>query len=153
MPSPSYLKSPARFFTHYVGRRPWHYGSLLVLMVGAASCAVAVQYAMKLIVDGMAGAERDATAVWSPLALFIGLIAAESALWRLGGWVGCRTVVTTGVDIRLDLFQHLSGHPMRYFNDHFAGALGNRITATAGAMGQLISSLTWKQSTNTFLLL
>jgi ATP-binding cassette, subfamily B, bacterial len=143
MASPSYLKSPARFLAHYIRRRPLHYGSLLILMVGAASCAVAVQYAMKLIVDGMAGSERSAAAIWSPLGFFIGLIAVESALWRLGGWVGCRTVVATGVDVRLDLFQHLSGHPMRYFSEHFAGALGNRITATANAMGSLISSLTW----------
>src|SRR3712207_7715523 len=40
-------------------------------------------------------------------------------------------------------FEHLSGHPMRYFADHFAGSLGNRITSTAGAVGALISTLTW----------
>ena len=63
------------------------------------------------------------------------LIALESAFWRLGGWLTCRGVIATGVDIRLDLFEHLSGQPLRYFADHLAGSLGGRITATAGSVG------------------
>ena len=78
-------------------------------------------------------ADRATADVWTPLALFLGLIAVENVLWRLGGWLGCRTIVATGVDMRLDLFQHLTGHPMRYFSQHFAGSLGSRITATANA--------------------
>jgi ATP-binding cassette subfamily B protein len=113
------------------------------LVVAAAASSVGVQVGMKLLVDGMAGPERHVGAVWYPLALFIGLIAIENALWRCGSWLGCRTIVGIGVDIRLDLFEHLAGHPMRYFADHFAGSLGNRITSTAGAVGALISTLTW----------
>ena len=40
-------------------------------------------------------------------------------------------MITTGIDIRLDLFEHLSGHRLRYFADQLAGALGGRITAAA----------------------
>jgi ATP-binding cassette subfamily B protein len=102
-----------------------------------------VQVGMKLLVDAMAGPERNPGAVWTPLALFLGLIALENGLWRLGGWLGSRTIVGLGVAIRLDLFEHLSGHAMRYFADHFAGSLGNRITSTAGAVGALLSTLIW----------
>jgi ATP-binding cassette, subfamily B, bacterial len=140
--SPS-LKRPLSFLAHYVRGRPWHFAGLLTLVMGAAACSVGVQVGMKLLVDAMAGPERNAGAVWAPLALFIGLIAAENVLWRSGGWLGSRTIVRVGVDIRLDLFEHLSGHSMRYFADHFAGSLGNRITSTAGAVGALISTLIW----------
>ena len=75
--------------------------------------------------------------------LFVALIGLESACWRLGGWLTCRGVVATGVDIRLDLFEHLSGHPMRYFADHLAGSLGGRITATAGSVGGLLTTISW----------
>jgi ATP-binding cassette subfamily B protein len=140
---PHFLRGPSSFLAHYVGGRPWHFAGLLVLVVSAAACAVGVQIGMKLLVDAMAGLESNARAVWTSLALFIGLVAAEQALWRLAGWLGCRTIVGVGVDIRLDLFEHLSGHATRYFADHFAGSLGTRITSTAGAVGALISTLIW----------
>jgi len=142
-PSSPFPQRPVAFFLRYVARWPGHFGGLLALIIGAAACAVVVQYGMKLLVDAMATPDRAAAAVWGPLTLFITLIGMENLLWRLGGWLGCRTVVGVGVDIRLDLFQHLSGHPMRYFAEHFAGALGGRITTTAGAAGAIIGTFTW----------
>ncbi|MBB6575454.1 ABC transporter ATP-binding protein [Xanthomonas arboricola] len=136
--------TPARFLWHYIHQRPWHFAGLLLLIIGAAGCAVSVQYGMKVLVDAMATDQRSEANVWLPLGLFIGLIAIENLLWRLGGWLGCRTVVASVVDIRVDLFRHLTGHPMRYFSEHFAGALGNRITALGSAAGQIYGGLAWK---------
>lgn len=48
------------------------------------------------------------------------------------------------VDIRVDLFKHLTGHPMRYFTEHFAGSLGNRISALGAAAGSIYGGLAWK---------
>ncbi|CAO3410109.1 ABC transporter ATP-binding protein [Azospirillum largimobile] len=134
---------PSSFLWGYIRRWAGHFGGLLALVIGAAACAVAVQYGMKLLVDAMAAPGTDRSAVWSPLLLFIVLIAAENALWRSAGWLCCLTVVGVGVDIRLDLFRHLSGHPVHYFAEHFSGALGNRVTQTAGAVGALTNTITW----------
>ncbi|HBC00684.1 MAG TPA: ABC transporter [Pseudomonas sp.] len=143
LPLPS---RPVAFLWHYICARPWHFGGLLALIIGAASCAVAVQYGMKLLVDAMAQgtANRGSANVWWPLGLFIGLIVTENVFWRLGGWLGCRTVVASVVDIRVDLFKHLTGHPMRYFTEHFAGSLGNRISAVGQAAGAIYGGLAWK---------
>ncbi|MCB4795383.1 ABC transporter ATP-binding protein/permease [Pseudomonas sp. NP21570] len=143
LPLPS---RPVAFLWHYICARPWHFGGLLALIIGAASCAVAVQYGMKLLVDAMAQgtADRASANVWWPLGLFIGLIVTENLFWRLGGWLGCRTVVASVVDIRVDLFKHLTGHPMRYFTEHFAGSLGNRISALGAAAGSIYGGLAWK---------
>ncbi|GAA4331445.1 ABC transporter ATP-binding protein [Pigmentiphaga soli] len=141
--APAIPARPMRFLFSYIKARGWQFGALACVIVAAGSCAVAVQYGMKLIVDAMATENRAAANVWFPLGLFIGLIALESVLWRLGGWLGCRAVVNTGVDIRADLFEHLTGHPMRYFNEHLSGSLGNRITATAGSAGAIFSTFTW----------
>jgi ATP-binding cassette subfamily B protein len=137
---------PVAFLWHYICARPWHFGGLLALIIGAASCAVAVQYGMKLLVDSMAQgtANRGAANVWFPLGLFISLIVTENVFWRLGGWLGCRTVVASVVDLRVDLFKHLTGHPMRYFSEHFAGSLGNRISAVGQAAGAIYGGLAWK---------
>lgn len=137
---------PIPFLWHYICGRPWHFGGLLALVIGASTCAVAVQYGMKLLVDAMAQgtADRGAANVWFPLGLFISLIVLENVFWRLGGWLGCRTVVASVVDIRVDLFKHLTGHPMRYFTEHFAGSLGNRISALGAAAGSIYGGLAWK---------
>jgi ATP-binding cassette subfamily B protein len=136
-------RRPIPFLWRYVRLRPLHFGLLFAIIVGAASCAVGVQYGMKLIVDAMNAPDRASAAVWMPLGLFLGLIAIENLLWRSGGWLGCRAIVATGVDLRLDLFQHLTGQPMRYFAENYSGALGNRITQTATATAQIFSALTW----------
>ena len=143
LPLPS---RPVAFLWHYICARPWHFGGLLGPIIGAASCAVAVQYGMKLLVDAMAQgtSDRGSANVWWPLGLFIGLIVTENVFWRLGGWLGCRTVVASVVDIRVDLFKHLTGHPMRYFTEHFAGSLGNRISALGAAAGSIYGGLAWK---------
>jgi ATP-binding cassette, subfamily B, bacterial len=141
--TPAFMQRPRDLVLHYVRRRPFHFAGLFILVVGAAGCAVAVQYGMKLLVDAMAAGDKAHAGVWAALGLFVGLIVTENALWRLGGWLGCRTIVASGVDIRLELFNHLSGHSMRYFADNLSGALGHRITQTAGAFGGLVGTMIW----------
>ena len=131
------------FIWHHALRRRWLFAGLFVVMAAAAACAVAVQFGMRLPVDAMSLHADDRSAAWFPFILFVGLIGLESACWRLGGWLTCRGVVATGVDIRLDLFEHLSGQPMRYFADQLSGSLGGRITATAGSVGGLLTTLSW----------
>lgn len=134
---------PLRFLLHYVRCRPIGFGTMLALITAAAACSVATQYGMKLLIDAMSAVNRAEVDVWSPLMLFIALIGVESILWRLSGVVGCRTIVRSGVDMRVDLFRHLTGHSMRYFAEHFTGSLGGRITGTAGAAGSIYSGMTW----------
>ncbi|GGJ93678.1 ABC transporter ATP-binding protein [Pseudomonas matsuisoli] len=129
---------------HYVTRRPWQFGGIFFLIAAASGCGVAVQYGMKLLVDAMATDDRAGANVWYPLGVFIGLIVLENIFWRLSGWAGCRTVIASCVDLRVDLFRYLTGHPMRYFSENFAGALGNRITATSKAAEGIYGSLAWR---------
>jgi ATP-binding cassette subfamily B protein len=126
-----------------VRQRRWQFAGLWLSIVFAASFGVAAQYGMKLIVDAMS-AQRTGDAVWGSLALFIGLITAESVFWRLSGWLGCNTVVAVGIDVRLRLFRYLSDHSVDFVTRNSSGALGGRITATAGATGALVAALTWK---------
>ncbi|MBF6615944.1 MAG: ABC transporter ATP-binding protein [Candidimonas sp.] len=143
MSSSSVPNRPWPFLLKYLKLRRWQFGTLAVLVVSAGTCAVAVQYGMKLVVDAMVTTERAAAQVWPPLLMFLGLIALENILWRCSGWLGCRAIVATGADVRVDLFQHMIGHPMRYFAKHLSGSLSSRITATAGSTGAILSRLIW----------
>lgn len=136
-------QGPGTLLLSLARKRRWHFAGLWTTIIVAASFGVGAQYGMKLIVDAMA-AQQQREIIWTWLALFIGLIAAESVFWRLSGWLGCNTVVAVGIDVRLQLFKYLSGHSIDYVTRNSSGALGARITATAGATGALVATLTWK---------
>src|SRR3954468_3599526 len=142
-PPPPFLKGPGPFIWHYVRQRPWHFAALVLLVGGAASAAVGAQYTTKLLVDTMTE-RKGAHEAWMALLLLLGLIVVESTFWRITGWLGCRTTVGVGVDMRLDLFDYLNGQPMRYFAENLAGSLGQRITSTAGNFGALTNTVVWR---------
>lgn len=137
------LASPRAFLWRYVRLWPGHFVALTSVVFAASLAGVASQYGMKLLVDAMAAPPAGNVAVWYALAFFVGLFALEAALWRVSGWLGCRTSVGVGVDVRLDLLNYATGHPMRFFQEQRAGSLGHRITSTAGDFGALINKLTW----------
>jgi ATP-binding cassette subfamily B protein len=124
--APPFLRGPRAFILHYVRTRPIEFAAVFLMVAGAASCAVGVQYVMKLLVDAMARPSEGHAAAWWALGVFIIVIAVESVLWRLSGWLGCRTTLGIGVDVRLDLFDYLNGQPCatspRTSQDHWGNA-------------------------------
>ena len=134
---------PLAFVWRYVAQRRLAFGLLATVVVLAGACSVAVQYAMKLIVDAMAAGQVETDKVWWPLGVFLALIAIEAALWRAGGWLGCRNIVAACAALRVELFEYLIHHSSRYFRQHHSGALANRITATATAAGAIYGAAVW----------
>src|SRR5690349_16568207 len=116
---PTFLNSPTDFLLHYFRLRFWRFMGLIGLVMGGVICSVGAQYTMKLLVDALVSPARDISAVTIALGLFIALIGMDSAAFRLAGWLACNTTVATGIDVRTDLFDHLSGHSMGYFASQF----------------------------------
>ncbi|WP_246663464.1 ABC transporter ATP-binding protein [Phyllobacterium endophyticum] len=140
---PPFHRGAWAFVWHYVLGRRVQFTALISMVLGAAGCAICIQYVMKLLVDAMAG-PQEGNGVWIALSIFIALIAVESLLWRFSGWLGCRVTIAIGVDMRLDLFGYLNGQPMRYFAENLAGSLGQRLTSTAGNFGALANTIVWR---------
>ncbi|MBB2960964.1 ATP-binding cassette subfamily B protein [Methylobacterium sp. R2-1] len=141
---PSHLASGGRFILHHMLAWRGHFAALLLLVVTSAACGVGQQYGLKLLVDAIAGPPSLNGAVLFALGLFLVLIALEAALARLTGWLACRTTVGVGVDLRIELFEHLERQSMHYFAENLAGSLGQRITATAGNFGALVNTFVWR---------
>lgn len=142
--TPPHLRSARHFILYFVTNQPRRFVLLITLVLVAAGCAVGVQYVMKFLVDAMALPSEGNVEVWIALSIFLALIAAESLTWRASGYLGCRTTLEAGVQARLELFDYLAGQPMRYFAENLAGALGHRVTATAGNLGALINTAVWR---------
>jgi hypothetical protein len=94
----------------------------------------AAQYGLKLIVNAMAQGVDHLAAAWRALAVFAGLLAGESMLWRFGSWLGYRAMLVDKAEAKLDLFDHLGGHSSRYFTDLLSGSLASRISSTGDSV-------------------
>jgi ATP-binding cassette, subfamily B, bacterial len=114
-------------------------------VIGGASCAVAAQYALKLLIDRMASGTPGGPLL--PLALcgvlFLVLLAAENACWRLGGWLGSQAIIRIGGDLRLDLFDNVIRQTARFFARQTSGALAARVTSAAKSATSVLSTLIW----------
>ena len=144
MTSPEYAdRGPGRFLLHYVSRRVGSHLILLLAVLAAVGCAIGSQYGVKNLVDALGSRGGDGSRLWSAVGLLLGLVAGDNLLWRLAGWVAARAFVAVGGDLRIDLFDHLSGHGSRYFADRFPGALAGRITTAANAAFSVESAVTW----------
>ncbi|MGO8915931.1 MAG: ABC transporter transmembrane domain-containing protein, partial [Stellaceae bacterium] len=136
-------RGPTRFLLHYVRRRPWSHLVVLLSVLCAVGCAIGSQYGVKTLVDVLSSGKPSDSQLWGAVAVLLALVAGDNLLWRLAGWVATYAFVGLGGDLRLDLFDHLSGHGTRYFADRFPGALAARITTAANAAWSIESSLTW----------
>ena len=144
MALPRYASTGAiRFLGHYVRRRLFSHTIVLLAVLAAVGCAVASQYAVKHLVDVLGMHNPARQVLWGAVGLLLALVAGDNLLWRLAGWVSTHAFVAVGGDMRLELFDHLSGQGTRYFVERFPGALAGRITAAANAAWLIENSLTW----------
>jgi ATP-binding cassette subfamily B protein len=144
MALPRYAANGAiRFLGRYVRRRLLSHLIVLFSVLAAVGCSVASQYAVKHLVDVLGTQNPTSEVLWGAVGLLLALVAGDNLLWRLAGWVSTHAFVAVGGDMRLELFDHLSGQGTRYFVDQFPGALAGRITAAANASWTIENSLTW----------
>ena len=136
-------RGPARFLLHYVGRRLASHMVVLLAVFTAVGCSIGAQYGVKNLVDALGDPQVGDTRLWAAVGILLALVAGDNLLWRLAGWVATFAFVAVGGDLRLDLFDHLSGHGTRYFADQFPGALAGRISTAANTAWTIENSLTW----------
>jgi ATP-binding cassette subfamily B protein len=136
-------KGAISFLGRYVRRRLPSHLVVLISMLLAVGCSVASQYAVKHLVDVLGTHDPTTEVLWGAVGLLLGLVAGDNLLWRLAGWVSTHAFVAVGGDMRLELFDHLSGQGTKYFVEQFPGALAGRITAAATASWTIENALTW----------
>ncbi len=132
-----------RFLLHYVKRRLWSHLIILGAILTAVGCSIGSQYAIKNLVDVLGIGKPADIQVWGAVILLLVLVGSDNLLWRIAGWTSTHAFPAVGGDMRLDLFDHLSGHGTRYFSDRFPGALAGRITTAANSSWEIENKLVW----------
>ncbi len=108
-------KGAISFLGRYVRRRFLSHGVVLLSVLAAVGCAVGSQYAVKHLVDVLGTHDPASQVLWGAVGVLLALVAGDNLLWRLAGWVSTHAFVAVGGDMRLELFDHLSGQGTRYF--------------------------------------
>jgi ATP-binding cassette, subfamily B, bacterial len=141
---PRFVAHPVAFFVRYVRMRPISHAFIAGAVLAAVSCSVSTQYAVKFLVDTLAGTGgRSPSQVWTAFAVLVTLIAADNLLWRVASWIGSYAFVGVTGDLRNDLFRHLTGHAPSYFTERLPGMLSSRITATSNAVFSIENMFMW----------
>jgi ATP-binding cassette subfamily B protein len=138
-----FVSRPFAFFARYVRMRPVSHALVAAAVLAAVVCSVGTQYGVRLLVDALSGAGRDATQVWRAFAVLISLVAADNLLWRVASYIASYAFIGVTGDLRNDLFRHLTGHSPSYFTDRLPGMLTSRITATSNAVFTIENMLVW----------
>jgi ATP-binding cassette, subfamily B, bacterial len=131
------------FTLRFVRQRWAAHAAILIAVMAAVACAVATQYGVKLLVDALTSAVKDASRVWLAFGVLVALIAADNGLWRVAGAIAHWAFVGVTGDLRRDLFRHLTGHAPGYFAERMPGTLASRITATSNAVFAIENMFVW----------
>src|SRR3954470_6988994 len=138
-----YARRPFAFVLRYLRQRLASHVSILTAVVAAVACSVGTQYAVKSLVDSLAGGPSRGGGVWLAFIFLISLITADNFLWRIASWTASFTFVGVTGDLRRDIFRHLTGHAPGYFSDRMPGMLTSRITATSNAVFTVENMFVW----------
>jgi ATP-binding cassette subfamily B protein len=132
---------PIHFVMNAISRHGIAHVVILLSVLTGVGCSVASQYAVKNLVDVLAG--HLAASVWVAFAWLAGLIAVDNLSWRIGGWIAARSFVEVTGDIRRLLFDHTLGHSPGFFTSRRAGMLAGRISATGNAVFRIETMTVW----------
>lgn len=143
-PIPS--RSLISFIWTFLRLQPWRFFFIFILSLTWAFDATLWPYLLRLIIDTMTQYEMDRMSAWTALR---GLVVAGIALWilvevsfRARDFIRARALPKLEADIRMAMFDHVQHHSPKYFNEHFAGSLSNKIADMTSEVTSMLQNLT-----------
>jgi len=125
-------KDLMRFLWKFLVRFPWSLGLLLIVSFAWSFDATFWPYTLRVTVDTLTAHELSRENIFAALRY---PIFCACALWliietgfRLQGFLLTRFFPKLEAGIRMTLFDHIQRHSPKYFNEHLAGSLTNKIT-------------------------
>lgn len=144
------LKSPSRrlasFILKFLLLQRWKFFFFFLLSLAWSIDATLVPYILRRIIDVFTLHDADKTGAWDSLKW---LLIAGASLWtfvelsfRTRDFVRARAFPQLEADIRMAMFDHVQHHSPKYFNEHFAGSLANKIGDMTTQVSLLLLNLT-----------
>lgn len=134
------------FIWKFASLQRWKFFFILLLSLVWSLDATLWPYILRLIVDTFTHFDTDRSAAWPALKglLFLGV-----SLWifveisfRSRDFLQAKALPQLEADIRMAMFDHIQHHSPKYFNEHFAGSLSNKISDMTTQVSLIIQNLT-----------
>ena len=120
------------FIWKFIRLQPWSFFFIFLLSLTWSVDSTVWPYLLRLIIDTLTHYETDRTEVWNALKW---LLIAGICLWvfvefcfRCRDFLRARAFPIFEANIRMAMFDHIQHHSPKYFNEHFAGSLANKIS-------------------------
>lgn len=126
----------------------WRVAFVLFCPIFMAIENTVLPFTLRLLVDGLQSIEGTPDKAWDialpPIALYMVTLVIMMGLFRLREWILRTLQPTIMANMRMSLFDHVTLHSQRYFADHFAGAIGTKISDVARAINAMRDFLSWR---------
>ncbi|MBA3238276.1 MAG: ABC transporter ATP-binding protein [Parachlamydiaceae bacterium] len=143
--SPLRIKNLISFIWKFIRLQPWNFFFIFSLSLIWSIDSTVWPYLLRLIIDTLAQNEADRLGAWGSLKW---LLVAAVCLWttveicfRTRDFLRARSFPKLEADIRMTMFDHIQHHSPKYFNEHFAGSLSNKISDMTNEVSSMLHSL------------
>lgn len=130
-----------RFLWHFITPYRWSLCGFMFVAIFWASNLSLTPYAMKLIIDRVSNTPESAViaATFWPAVLFVTLGLFTGFVFRFYDWLAIRTYPTMKGQIVEQMFAYVENHSYHFFQQQFAGSLGNKINDMATSSATVVS--------------
>lgn len=137
-----------RFLWQSIRPYKWRVMFVLFCPIFMAIENTVLPYTLRMLVEGLGKIEGMPDRAWGvalpPIAIYMVTLCIMMALFRAREWILRSLQPTIMANMRMSLFDHVTLHSQRYFADHFAGAIGTKISDVARAINAMRDFLSWR---------
>lgn len=133
------------FIWTYVKPQKWLFFVVMIASLAWSIDSIVWPYIFRVVVDILSTHEGARAEAWEALKL---PIIAGITFWlvvelgfRTQGILLSRALPKLEADIRKGMFDHIQRHSPKYFNEHFAGSLANKITDMTTQVSSIVQNL------------
>lgn len=133
------------FIWRYVRLQPWSFFFIFLFSFIWSVDSILWPYLLRLVIDTLNQYDAHRSEAWAALKW---LLVAGVFLWflvefcfRYRDFLRARAFPELEANIRMDMFDHIQHHSPKYFNEHFAGNLANKIGDMTSEVSSILQNL------------
>jgi ATP-binding cassette subfamily B protein len=125
-------KTLPAFFWHFIKKQWLIFALIQFFCFGWAFDHTLWPYIFMRVIDLITNMPTDRSDMWNILAptlwMWGGLWILLEFFFRMSGYLMVKAIPKIEADVRMSMFDYVQHHSYRYFNDHLAGTLANKIS-------------------------
>jgi ATP-binding cassette subfamily B protein len=139
-------KKLVSFIWKFIRLQPIKFFFILFLSFAWTADSILWPYLLRFVVDIMTHFEADRETAWSTLKWSViagvSLYVTVEVSFRIRDFLRARAYPKLEADIRMAMFDHVQHHSPKYFNEHFAGGLSNKVSDMTTQVTSMFQNLT-----------